>query len=148
MQKQAQGAGVINWTNGTGSAVASGDVVDLGNRIGIAAVAIAAGAVGVVLVAGVYTLAKDTSVIAQEAEVYWDSSASKVTTTQGASDPRLGIAIVAAATGDSYCDVEINAPRTVGDTAVASGAGDAAGNATAIRAIIAQLEQAGLLKKS
>ena len=148
MQNQGTNAGVINWTNGTGLAVANEGVVDLGNRIGLALVAIASAAVGAVAVAGVFNLSKDSSVIAQEAEVYWSVTNSNVTTSPAAGDPRLGIAVLAAATGDSYVTVEINAPRTVGDTTVASGAGDAAGNAAAIIAIIGQLEQMGAIKKS
>jgi hypothetical protein len=111
-------------------------------------VTIANAAVGAVAVAGIYKLAKDTSTIAQGDEVYWSESGSKITTSPAAGDPRAGIAVLAAATGASYVDVEINAPRTVGDVAVSSGAGDAAGNAAAIRSIITELEQAGLLKKA
>lgn len=148
MQQQSIKKGVIPWTNSTGSAVSAGDVVDLGNRAGVALVDIANAAIGSVATEGVFLLAKDTSTITQENEVYWDVDAEAVTTTQGLSDPRLGIAVKAAATGDEYCHVEINAPRTVGATAIDSGAGDAAGNALAIRRIIVQLEAAGIIKQS
>lgn len=147
MQKQSYDAGTIPWTNGTGSSVSSGDVIDLGKRVGIAFGDCADGADVTVGIAGVYNLAKDASVIAQEVEVYWSVSGSQVTTSPVAGDPRLGIAVKAAATGDSYVDVQINAPRTVGDVTVASGAGDAAANAAALILIIAELEQAGILKK-
>ena len=148
MQTQSTNPGVINWTNSTGSAVTVGDPINLGKRMGIPLVAIANGAVGAVAVGGTFTLDKDASVIAQEAEVYWSDANSQVTTSPAASDPRIGIAILAAATGDSYVDVEINAPRTVGDVSVASGAGDAAANAAAIISIITELEQAGILLKA
>ena len=146
MQAQAAQQGVIQFTNGTGSAISSGDVVDLGSRIGIALVDIAAAAIGSVAIWGIYTLPKDASTITQQ-EVYYSVSGEEISTTQAASDPRAGIAVKASATGDSYVDVQINAPRVVGDTTVDSGAGDAAGNQTAIAALIVELTEAGIIKK-
>lgn len=149
MMQQSMKAGVIPWTNGTGSAVSSGDPIDLGARLGIALVDIADGATGSVAVEGVYMLAKEAALaITQEAEVYWDVSESKISTTQGNGDPRAGIAVKAAAANDSYVHVHINAPRTVGVTAIDSGAGDAAGNAAAISSIITVLEAAGIAEQS
>lgn len=46
---------VIPWTNGTGSAVASGQVVKVGHMLGVALVAIASGASGSVAVEGVFS---------------------------------------------------------------------------------------------
>ena len=46
---------VIQWTNGTGAAVASGQVVKVGNILGVALVAIAIGASGSVAVEGVFS---------------------------------------------------------------------------------------------
>ena len=46
---------VIQWTNGTGAAVASGHVVKVGNILGVALVAIAIGASGSVAVEGVFS---------------------------------------------------------------------------------------------
>ena len=147
MMSQSMNAGVIPYSN-TGAAIEAGDVIDLVHRAGVALVDIAATTgSGSVAVGGVYTLPKDTSTIAQTDELYWDVSAEKVTTTQGAGDPRLGIAVKAAATGDTYCNVEINAPRTVGDVTVASGSGDATANAAALITIITELEAAGILDK-
>jgi len=148
MQKQSRGAGVIPWANGTGANVSSGDVVDLDHRAGIALVDINNGATGSVAVAGCYTVAKDTSDISQGDEVFWDVSGSQATTTQDAGDPRLGIAVVAAGTSASYVDVELNAPRTVGDQTIDSGAGDAAGNSAAIQAIIVELREAGIIARA
>jgi len=147
MQSQSMNAGVIPYTN-AGAAISAGDIIDLVHRAGVALVDIAATTgTGSVAVAGVYTLPKDTSTIAQTDELYWDVSEEKVSTTQGSGDPRLGIAVKSAATGDAYCNVEINAARTVGDVTVASGAGDAAANAAALITIITELEAAGILDK-
>ncbi len=148
MQNYREDTGVVNWTNSTGSDVSAGDVINMTNRIGIAIVDIADEASGAVMVRNVFELAKDTSVIAMGDEVYWDVSATKISTTQGADDPRAGIAVEAAATGKGYVDVDINRPRTAGgDDAVDSGAGDAAANAAAIIQIIGILEDAGIAKK-
>lgn len=67
---------VIDWTNGTGSAVASGQVVRIGQILGVALVAIAAGAVGAVSRRGVYTVPKvSAAVIAMGESLTWDASA-------------------------------------------------------------------------
>lgn len=55
-----QAGKVLDWTNGTGSDVASGDVVAIGDTIGIALTNIANGADGAVAVEGVYEVAKTT----------------------------------------------------------------------------------------
>lgn len=67
---------VITWTNGTGSAVSSGDVVVVGQQIGVALVDIANGDSGSVQLDGVFDLPKvDAAVIAQGESVIWDASA-------------------------------------------------------------------------
>lgn len=69
---------VIDWVNGTGSDVASGAVVKMGNTLGVALVAIANGATGAVSVVGVFTVPKVTAaVIAQGESLTWDVSAGK-----------------------------------------------------------------------
>ena len=69
---------VINWTNGTGSAVDAGAVVVIGQTLGVALVGIAAGAVGAVALEGVFTLPKVSgAVIAAGESLVWDVSAGK-----------------------------------------------------------------------
>ena len=73
-----QDEGILNWTNTTGSAVASGAVVKLSHTIGIALVAIAAGATGAVdTQAGrVYTVPKVSgAVFAAGEKLLYDLSA-------------------------------------------------------------------------
>ena len=148
MQNYREDTGIVTWTNSTGSDVSAGDVVNMTNRVGIAITDIDNGDSGAVMVRHVFELAKDSSVITMGASVYWDVSESKISTTQGASDPRAGIAVEAAATGAAYVDVDINIPRTAGGSdTVDSGAGDAAGNLAAIRTIIGILEDAGIAEK-
>lgn len=66
---------VITWTNGTGSAVVSGQVVRVGNILGVALVDIASTASGSVALSGVFTVPKvSAAVIAQGESLTWDAS--------------------------------------------------------------------------
>lgn len=67
---------IITWTNGTGSAVVSGQVVRIGNILGVALVDIASTASGSVALDGVFTVPKvSAAVIAQGESLTWDASA-------------------------------------------------------------------------
>lgn len=67
---------VIDWTNATGSAVVSGQVVAIGQILGVAQVDIANGASGSVGINGVFTVPKVSgAVIAQGESLTWDVSA-------------------------------------------------------------------------
>ena len=67
---------VVQWTNGTGSAVISGQVVRVGNVLGVCLMAIASAAVGPVALRGVFTVPKVSgAVIAQGESLVWDVSA-------------------------------------------------------------------------
>lgn len=69
---------VIDYTNGTGSTIASGTVVRMGQTLGVTLAAIAAGATGSVSISGVHELPKVTgAVIAQGESLLWDASAGK-----------------------------------------------------------------------
>ena len=72
-----QDGDVIQWTNGTGSAVSSGQVVKVGpNMLGVALVAIANGSSGSVAVEGVFTAPKvSAAVFAQGEKLLFDVSA-------------------------------------------------------------------------
>jgi predicted RecA/RadA family phage recombinase len=64
------------WTNSTGSAVVSGQVVRNGVRLGVAAVDIANGASGTIYLIGVFTVPKVSgAVIADGENIIWDASA-------------------------------------------------------------------------
>lgn len=69
---------VLDWVNGTGSAVTSGSVVAVGNILGVALTDIASAATGSVQITGVFTVPKVTAaVIAQGESLVWDVSAGK-----------------------------------------------------------------------
>lgn len=99
---------VLDYTAG-GSAIASGAVVLMDKRIGVAVADIAANATGAVHVAGVWTLAKlSTDVVAQGALLYWDSTNSRLTTT-ASGNTLAGYATAAAGNGVSTVNIKINA---------------------------------------
>jgi len=97
---------VIDYT--AGSDLASGAVVVVGTKVGVCLTSIANGAQGSVQIAGVFTLAKlagDT--IAQCANVYWDTTNSRITTT-ASGNTLAGVAYAAAANGATTVDVLLN----------------------------------------
>jgi len=113
-----QNGSVINWVNGTGSAVVSGQVVAVGNILGVAAVDIANGDTGTVYVEGVFTVTKadgaTTHDFAQGASVYWDASVGKFekegTGTKATGDiSGAAVAWEAAASTATTAKVKINA---------------------------------------
>lgn len=67
---------IIDWTNGTGTAVVSGQVVVIGQLLGVALVDIANGATGSVAIEGVFSVPKvSAAVIAAGENLTWDVSA-------------------------------------------------------------------------
>lgn len=73
-----QDGDTITWTNGTGSAVVSGQVVAIGNILAVALVDIANGASGSVKTRGVFSVPKvSAAVIAAGESLTWDVSAAK-----------------------------------------------------------------------
>jgi len=99
----------MSWTNGTGSAVASGEAVLIGVMLCVALGAIAAGAQGEVATEEVFELPKEAALaISQGAQVYWDASEGVVTTT-ATDNTACGKAFVAALAAASTVFVKINA---------------------------------------
>ena len=143
-----QDPGTIAWTNDTNADVDAGDLIDLGGRVGIAAVDIADEATGTVLVRGIFRLAKDTSTFSQHDVAYWGVDDENLTSSPATGDPRVGEIVTAAATGVTYAQVEINVPETAGrqtePTFPASGAGDATVNQSVIESLITAMKAAGI----
>jgi predicted RecA/RadA family phage recombinase len=111
---------VINWTNGTGSAVSSGDVVAMGHCIGVALVAIAVGDIGSVALEGVFTVPKvSAAVFTQGEKLIYDVSAGAFD--DSAATPSSGditggaVAWIAGANAETTCTVKLtpgNATKT------------------------------------
>lgn len=92
------------------SAVASGDVVVIGDIVAVATEPIAANVLGAVDVEGVFTLPKATtsaSAITAGAKLYWDASGEVATTTAG-SNKTAGYAVAAAAAATATVDVKLS----------------------------------------
>lgn len=100
-----QPGSAIDYPNGTGSAIAAGQVVSLTTRIGVAGTDIPASAVGSLYVKGVFAMPKAASTaIAIGAAVYYDASADNITTSAASNIP-AGWAIAAAAENDTTVQV-------------------------------------------
>lgn len=108
----------IQWTNGTGAAVASGQLVKVGpSMLGVALVALANGATGSVAVEGVFSGMPKVSaaVFAQGEKLIWDVSANGALGAfdDSAATPATGdvtggaIAWVAGANTETTCTVKL-----------------------------------------
>lgn len=104
-----QAGNIIPWTNGTGSAVVSGQVVKIGQTLGVALVDIASTASGAVSLEGVYSVPKVSgAVIAQGEMMIWDDSAAAFddnAATPAAGDVS-GVAMAWEAAGDGVTTIE------------------------------------------
>ncbi|MFO0892433.1 MAG: DUF2190 family protein [Isosphaeraceae bacterium] len=98
-----------------GSALAAGDIVDMGDCIGIAVGAIAANALGsldVGVEVSVYDITKYTGeAINLFDDVYYDAGTNTATKTSGYSEARIGKCVKAALAGDATVRVMVF-PRT------------------------------------
>lgn len=105
--KFVQPGEVIDYT--AGANIASGQVVLMGARIGVALKAIANGETGPVQVTGVFNIAKlSTDNMAQGALLYWDNTNSRLTTT-ASGNTLAGFAAAAAAASTTSVNIKINA---------------------------------------
>ncbi|MDD5699518.1 MAG: DUF2190 family protein [Victivallaceae bacterium] len=95
--------------------VAAGDVVIIGDLVGIAKLDIKAGELGALALVGVFDVPKATgesTAIAAGTIVFWDAENSQVTTTAG-DNKYLGKTVIAAGDDDSLVRVIINVSRDV-----------------------------------
>lgn len=106
-----QAGDVVDYT--AGAAISSGDVVEMGNLIGVAITDIANGDTGAVKISGVFELPKvSAAVIGAGETVMWDTSAGAFEdnlATPAAGDLTGGcVAVEAAGNGDTTVKVKIN----------------------------------------
>jgi len=106
-----QAGEVIDYT--AGADISSGDVVAVGNLVGVAITDIANGEVGAVAIEGVFELPKvSAAVIGAGETVNWDASAGEFD--DNAATPATGdltggcVAVAAAGNGDTTVKVKIN----------------------------------------
>ncbi len=109
-QNHIQPGAALEYTNSTGAAIVSGQVVKVGSRIGVAFGDIAAGAKGQLAMAEVWELPKlstdDMSAVGTE--VYWDDTAKNITITATA-NTLAGYVFAAAGAGATTVQVKLNA---------------------------------------
>lgn len=106
MRNYVQPGEVIDYAN-SGSDIAVGAAVAIGDRVGVAAVDIPKNTTGSVAMTGVFELAKDAAAITQGAAVYLSSG--KISATNAGTDPVAGYAFAAAKAADSVALVALNA---------------------------------------
>ena len=100
---------VLDFINTTGAAIASGSVVAMGKRIGIALENIAAAGTGSVGVTGVWSVPRLTTDDTVQGELlYWDPVNNRVTETPGALN-LAGYAAAPAGVGATTVRIKINA---------------------------------------
>lgn len=106
-RKYVQPGEVMDYT--AAGNIASGDVVLIGKRIGVALKDIAIGTVGSVQVSGVFELNKlSTDVVAAGDELYWDAGNSRLTLTDTA-NTLAGYAFAPAGNGVTAVKIKLNA---------------------------------------
>lgn len=93
-------------------AVAAGDVVIIGNLVGIAKMDIPANTLGALAIIGVFDIAKAAGEIAAGAALYWDAENKQATATAGA-NKYLGKSIAAAANADTTVRCKLSADAQV-----------------------------------
>ena len=90
------------------AAVASGDAVLMGATLGVSLTALAIGQTGAVRTEGVFTLPKlSTDAVVQGANLYWDNTNKRLTTTASGST-QAGRAYAAAAAGTASVQIKLN----------------------------------------
>lgn len=96
----------IDYTNSGSTKVASGQIVVLGTKVGVAGGDIEVGATGTLVMSGVFKMPKATGAISAGAVVYWDATNSVVTTTS-TSNTECGYATKAAASADTEAYISL-----------------------------------------
>lgn len=126
----------IVYTNSTGSAIASGDVVPIGKVLGIALVNIADTKIGAVALEGVWEVPKTTGIaITQGDELFWNTGTGKVTKT--ATDRPMGLAFKSELSAATTVQVKLyesgnNVPQAATVAALVDNTGGVANGTLAI----------------
>jgi len=103
-----QEGNTLDYTNSTSSAISAGDVVVLGNKVGIAATDIPIGAKGAVKMNGVFEVLKDeAAVFTQGATVYYDTINDEMVAESGDNTVVAGYAAYAASVNSTTVYVKL-----------------------------------------
>lgn len=90
----------IDYKNGGETVIESGEIVAFGSVIGIAGMDIPIGAIGTLVLSGVFKMPKATGAITAGAKVYYDATNKNITAT-ATNNTFAGIAIAAAGASDA-----------------------------------------------
>ena len=97
----------MTWTNATGTALVSGEVVVVGTLVCVALGAIANGATGELAICEVWELAKETPLVIDQGDlVYWDDTNNRIDKTN--TNVLAGRAFAAAASAATTVKVLLN----------------------------------------
>lgn len=116
-QTYIQPGDMLDYINGSGAAIASGDPVLVGSILGIATKDIADGSCGVLAVTKVHSVRKATGAVTQGAALYWDADGNPLNgetgigclTTTSTDNTLVGYAAIAAAETDETVGIKLNA---------------------------------------
>ena len=90
----------IDYKNSGSTVIESGEIVAFGSMVGIAGMDIPVGAIGTLVLSGVFKMPKATGAITAGAKVYYDAAAGNITETASSNTP-AGIAVAAAGSSDA-----------------------------------------------
>ncbi|WP_320728287.1 DUF2190 family protein [Enterobacter ludwigii] len=96
----------VEWVNGTGKAVASGDLVVQENLVGVAHADIPDGSVGILHTTGVFSLPKEAEALTQGKLVYVKADTATLTATKSG-NTLVGTVWAAAEAGDPSVSVRL-----------------------------------------
>ncbi|BBB91049.1 MAG TPA: DUF2190 family protein [Methylomusa anaerophila] len=146
-----QSGDIIDYLNSGESVITAGQVVPLTSRIGFAVDDIAPGAIGGVVVKGVFNnVPADNSVAFNVGDpLYWDATAGEVTKTSTNNTP-AGWSVAAKAQADTIVVVQIEDPLPVGTVTQQPAQDDStaatiADLKTDFNALLAKLRSAGII---
>lgn len=112
MKNYVEKGDVLEYTNSTGSDIASGDVVVSGSIVGVAMTDIADTETGSVQVEGVVRLTKKAALaITQGDMLFWDSTPGEITKTAADGVP-IGVAFTSQGGSDTTVDVKLSGRGT------------------------------------
>ena len=106
---KVQDGAAITYANATGSDIASGDLVVIGERVGVALVDIADGASGAVAMEGVYEVSKEASLVVDQGDVLYADATSGELDKTSTDPPLAGYAFASSAGADTTVQVKLNA---------------------------------------
>lgn len=95
----------LDYRNVGSEKIEAGDIISLTTRVGVAGTDMEVGSLGSVVVTGVFSMPKATGAIAIGTLVYFNTTQSKITTTN--TDVPAGFAVATAASGDATVLVKL-----------------------------------------